>query len=30
VALKAPGIGHYREITDRVIPLVRLRAEGGQ
>jgi len=27
VALKAPGIGHYREITDRVIPLVRLRAE---
>jgi len=27
VALKAPGIGRYREITDRVIPLVRLRAE---
>ena len=27
VALKAPGIGRYREKTDRVIPLVRLRAE---
>ena len=27
VALKAPGIGRYREITDRVIPLIRLRAE---
>jgi len=27
VALKAPGIGRYRETTDRVIPLVRLRAE---
>jgi len=27
VASKAPGIGRYRETTDRVIPLVRLRAE---